>query len=125
MAVFGDDAAGYSIEVPTADTVEVFGWGFWSVELSSGFDAQVLNACSVKPRGAVLVIHMTRLKPMREQGQAAFGRVFDSLTELGLTTSIVTANALTKLQLMRLARESGVASSIEWVNEESEFGRNT
>jgi hypothetical protein len=124
MAIFGDDAAGYSVSSPGFGSVEVVGWGFWSAELASAFAERVLEVCRSQSRGLRLTIDMTRLKPMREEGQVSFGQVLRSASGLGISQlSIVTSNALTKLQLVRLSTEAGVGDAVTWLDGEKGLGR--
>ena len=125
MLRVGDDTAGFSVSYsPTGGTL-VFGWGFWDNEVALTFAAAVIEAC--QDRGGVpLTLDMSELKPMRDEGQRSFSQVLRSLQHLGIPrTSIVTANPLTKLQLVRLATENGTYGSIEWISATNRLGRGT
>jgi hypothetical protein len=100
------------------------GWGFWSVPVALAFASAVVDACKVQPKGLTLAIDMTRLKPMREEGQKSFALLMRSLKDVGVArTSVVTANPLTKLQLVRLTSESAPGATIEWTDESQSLGR--
>ena len=125
MDRIGDDSAGFSVgQDPVAGTVRVTGWGFWSPAVAASYATKVVAACRDKP-GAGLVLDMTDLKPMREEGQRAFATVMRSLPALGVTrVSIVTASQMTKLQLVRLASENGASAYVQWVSGVSAMARN-
>src|SRR6187455_1117032 len=108
MDRIGDDTAGFGVgHDPVAGAVQVTAWGFWSSDVAASFATQVVGACRDKP-GAGLVLDMTDLKPMREEGQRAFATVMRALQSLGVSrVSIVTSSQLTKLQLVRLVSENG------------------
>ena len=117
MQRVGDDTAGFSIDSPPTGGVRVTGWGFWSAQVAKAFPSAVFEACRGRQQGLALVVDMRDLKPMREEGQRSFSDVLRSLKGLGISrTSIVTTNPLTKLQLVRLAAETGAASGIDWVS---------
>src|SRR5690349_1619833 len=126
MQRIGDDTTGFTVEVPSPGSIRVTGWGFWSVDVALAFANTVIDACRAQPRGASLRIDMSKLKPMRDQGQQAFGALMRAVRDLGLsTTSVVTANPLTKLQLVRLATESAPGVRVDWVDEANELTRRT
>src|SRR5688572_12291013 len=101
MQTFGNQDGGFSImfDAPTR-TLVVTGWGFWSVATAASFSIEVLAACADEG-ASVLVLDASGLKPQREEGQASFGQVLAALRRLKITrASIVTGNALTRLQLL-------------------------
>jgi hypothetical protein len=68
---------------------------------------------------------MKDLKPMREEGQRSFATLMKSLPSLGISsTSVLTTSHLTKLQLVRLATESGAGAGVEWISGTNSQGRN-
>jgi hypothetical protein len=124
MLRIGDDTTGFSIEVQAPGRVLVTGWGFWSVQVALAFASSVVDACRAQPKGLKLVVDMSRLKPMRDEGQRSFALLMRSLRDVGVShTSVITTNPLTKLQLVRLASESGAGSAIEWSDEALDLGR--
>jgi hypothetical protein len=113
----GNDQAGFSVDYTPVNGLCVAGWGFWSVDVALAFATTVLEACGQAPRGAALTLDLRELKPMREEGQQSFSSLLRGAPILGITSlSIVTANPLTKLQLVRLVADSGSASSVQWLN---------
>lgn len=125
MDRIGDTSAGFSVgHDPVAGTVRVTAWGFWTPGVATSFATKVVGECRDKP-GSGLVLDMTDLKPMREEGQHAFATVMRSLPSLGATrVSIVTSSQMTKLQLVRLASENGASAYVQWVNGTSVMARN-
>jgi hypothetical protein len=123
MLRVGTDSAGFSIDSPASGGIVVVGWGFWSVEVATAFALSVIDACRARPRGAALVFEMSNLKPMRDEGQQSFSAILRALPGLGVArTSMVTTNPLTRMQLTRLATESGI-NGVEWVNGTNEMAR--
>jgi hypothetical protein len=124
MLRVGDDTAGFSVDFTSTGGIVVSGWGFWDPQVAVAFAASVLEACREQRPGATLTLDMSELKPMREEGQQSFSHVLRSLQKLGISqTSIVTTNPLAKLQLVRLATESGTYSAIQWINATNRLGR--
>ena len=118
MAHFGDDEAGFSVllDDPTR-TVRVKAWGFWTPKIAGEFARTVMDTCR-SVRNASLSMDLTGLKPQREEGQAAFAEVMGALPKLALArTSIRGANALTKLQLLRIAKEHAVRELVQFTGE--------
>lgn len=105
MATYGDDRAGFSIDGPS-DAVVVTARGFWSIELCAQLAPAVMEALRAKGARAALRFDLTELRPLREEGQAAFRSVMIQAL-LGGTRHIEFrgASALTKLQILRLRRE--------------------
>jgi hypothetical protein len=124
MKRIGDAAAGFSVVFdPNAGAVQVRGWGFWSATISSSFAASVAEICNASPRGSALAIDMTELKPLRDEGQEAFGTLMRLLRGLGVgKTTVATTSQLTKLQLLRLVAEHGMKNSVQFTNASSEKG---
>jgi hypothetical protein len=115
MKRVGDDQAGFSVAFDTElGAVRVRGWGFWSVEVATAFAKTVGDVCHTSPKGSALLMEMTGLKPMRDEGQQSFGALVAALPKLGIArTTVTTDSPLTKLQLLRLASEHAIKGSIE------------
>jgi len=116
MPMFGTDADGFSItfEEPS-QLLRVRAYGFWPPEVAAAFAASVLQACQPPRRARELVVDAADLKPQREEGQAALRSVFAALPRLGIgRASVLTGNALTKLQLLRLANAGPTSAMIEF-----------
>ena len=124
MQRVGDDSAGFSVDHPAPDRILVRAWGFWSVQVAAAFEPTVADACRSWPRGAVLILDMSDVKPMREEGQQSLSQLLRSLPKLGVTqVSIVTTNPLAKLQLVRLVAESRTGTPVEWIAGTNQLAR--
>jgi hypothetical protein len=124
MRRVGDDTAGFSVDLPGGPGIVVKGWGFWRREVAAPFAGRVVEVCRSQPRGAGLRLDMSELKPMREEGQQSFRDLLRSLPGLGLSrVLIITGNPLTRMQLTRLATDTGTYDSIEWASPPSSLGR--
>lgn len=124
MKRVGDTAAGFSVVFdPESAAVKVRGWGFWSAAISSSFATSVSEVCNANPRGSALVIDMSDLKPLREEGQQAFSMLMRLLRGLGVgKTTVATTSHLTKLQLLRLVADQGMKDSVQFTNASGEKG---
>ena len=122
----GDDQSGFSIRYDPVDgRIEVTGRGFWNVEVATAFATTVMAALRERPEAKQLLLDMGELKPMREEGQKSFANLIRALPSLGITrTHIVTTSQLTKLQLVRIATETGTSASIQWINSINALARN-
>jgi hypothetical protein len=77
----------------------------------------VYEVCKASPKGASLLMDMSELKPLREEGQKSFGALIRMLPGLGIAkTSVHTSSQLTKLQLLRLVAEHGMKNAVEFTS---------
>jgi hypothetical protein len=84
------------------------GVGFLGPEIASSLVRSVAAECSFAARPVRLLVDVTRLLPQRDEGQAAFGDLMTSVTMLGeASVAVVFSNMITKMQLLRLAKERG------------------
>lgn len=100
------------------------GWGFWNPNVADAFAATVSEVCNASPRGAALLMDMSELKPLREEGQRSFGTLIRLLRGLGVgRTAVTTASHLTKLQLLRLVAEHGAKDSVQFTSTDADCGQ--
>ncbi|HEX6273059.1 MAG TPA: hypothetical protein VFZ53_08465 [Polyangiaceae bacterium] len=127
MDSVGDENAGFSFGFDSPKGVfEVRAWGFWNVDIATAFGVRVVGMLGQQPGAKRLVLDMTALKPMREEGQRSFANVCRALRNVGVTnTTVVTSSQLTKLQLARIVTESGASTTVQWVSGTAENMRNT
>lgn len=117
MSTHGDSDQGFTIE-SGGEGVSVMTWGFWSVDFVPQFLPAVLAAlerwaAEQKGRGVTLVIDLKQLRPLRDEGQAAFRTLMTRVLADGVTSlELKGASALTKLQMLRLIRELGAQDRI-------------
>ena len=118
MKTIGDDQTGFSVSFDTeARAVRVRAWGFWSVDVAGAFVRTVAEVCLAGQRGGTMLLDMTGLKPMRDEGQAAFGSLMAALPKLGIArASVLSDNPLTRLQLLRLVSEHGRKHCVEFTS---------
>jgi hypothetical protein len=118
MPKFGSDADGFSVTFEDASrSLRVKAWGFWGPEVAASFATTVIDACRSARRATEVVVDATDLKPQRDEGQLALTTFLGALPGLGITqASIVTANPLTKLQLMRIAGSTASKSIIQFTS---------
>jgi hypothetical protein len=118
MKRIGDDQAGFSVTLDAeAGAVRVRAWGFWSVEVATAFAGTVAEVCYGGPKGRALLMDMTGLKPMRDEGQQSFGTLMAALPKLGIARASVAIDShLTKLQLLRLVAEHGRKDCVQFTS---------
>lgn len=108
MQTIGTPEAGFSVGLDTNDkVVRIVGWGFWDRDVANDFDRVVIEVCRYVPAGTSVSMDMSLLKPLRDEGQLAFAKTIAMLKDSKITkVSVTTASQLTKLQLLRIAREA-------------------
>lgn len=113
----GDDSAGFYVERDdAAKLVRVVAWGFWSVTVATPFSRLIIESCRAVPAGSSLLLDLSQLKPMRDEGQAAFSIALTMLRGMGWgPISLVTTSHLTKLQLMRIIKQAWPTAAVEFI----------
>jgi hypothetical protein len=110
MPRVGTELTGFTVETG-GEAVRVEAWGFWGAEVAEVFASNVVEACRVARAPVRLIVDVRELKPQREEGQAAFRDMMVGAARLGVSHAVmVVTNAITKLQLARLASEKGAGS---------------
>lgn len=112
----GNDEAGFSLSVEADDSaLEIVGFGFWSRETASSFFPAVRDALNIHPRVTRLVFDYRDLKPLRDEGQDGFRQVLIALRTMTHPSAlIITSSPLTRLQLLRIVKESGCSDLVEF-----------
>jgi len=101
----GDESEGFTID-NGGDFVLVTARGFWSAETADKMAESVLTALA--GRRQPLIFELSELRPLRDEGQLAFKALFKRALARGTPRIVVrSASAMTKLQMMRIARETG------------------
>ena len=108
MRSFGTEDSGFAVDYRSGGrTVVVRAWGFWDPALAAAFPGAVTEACQEATPPFGLLLEVSQLKPQREAGQGAFRALMTALREGGpARTAVVFENAITKMQLTRIARET-------------------
>jgi hypothetical protein len=101
----GDDREGFSVELdPRTNVVRVAAWGFWGPEVAAAFSDQVLLVCADARTRFAMFVDCAGLSPQRSEGQDAWGRLMLEVDARVGRASAVVPNAVTRLQLVRLAK---------------------
>ncbi len=116
MIKVGDEIAGFSIAAEIGEHVlRIVGHGFWSVETARSFGPRVCEAMASHSRVGRLVFDFRLLKPLRDEGQDGFRQVLEALrTIISPEVSVMTSSPLTRLQLLRIVKESGCGEFVEF-----------
>jgi hypothetical protein len=112
---FGTDDQGFEVgAVDSAQTIHVRMWGFWNADTASRFADVVHEACSA---GGVsfVAIDATELKPMRDVARDAFGSMLAGLPTYKVRRVLLAAGPLTRLQLLRIAKERAEDDLVRFV----------
>jgi hypothetical protein len=111
----GDTEAGFEVAFDAATrTVRVDAWGFWRIGIAPSFRDTVLDACRGGNNATRLHMEMVRLKPLREEGEEAWLDILTKVPNEGIEAIVVTTNSLTKLQLLRIARQSASKNIVQF-----------
>jgi hypothetical protein len=103
----GDDREGFSVELdPRANVVRVAAWGFWGPAVAAAFSTEVLVVCADARARFALLADCSGLNPQRSEGQEAWGRLMLATGARVARAFAVVPNAVTKLQLVRIAKAS-------------------
>lgn len=116
MIKIGDEVAGFYVTPDVGDQVlRVVGHGFWSAEVALTFGPRVHDALQAYPRVTHVVFDFRQLKPLRDEGQQGFSQVLSALRmTTPLQVSVMTSSPLTKLQLLRIVKETGCGGWVEF-----------
>ncbi len=105
MRTYGDNKEGFSVDV-VGGAVLVTARGFWSAEVADALGPAVTSALRGEGRRTRLIFEVADLRPLRDEGQAAFKAVIAQVLAGGASEVVIRASsALTKLQMLRIARE--------------------
>jgi hypothetical protein len=107
---FGTQESGFSADYEAAsNAVLVHAWGFWDATLAATFASRVLGLCAQARRQFTLRLDGSRLLPQRAEGQEALRQFAVGLSRFEAERVVaIIPNSITKLQLVRILKESGV-----------------
>jgi hypothetical protein len=108
----GTDGGGFRL---TSGTVEfrIEGWGYWTPDVVSAFRRQAPPAARKLGADGLFVFDAKLMKPQGTDGQDALRELFRLLAALPFARgSVMAANALTRMQITRLLRESALDGRI-------------
>lgn len=104
---FGDQKEGFDVDSRQGSVV-VTARGFWSADLAAQLVPAVLPQVRAQGHPTSLVFELAELRPLRDEGQIAFKELILSSLKSGVHEVVIrTPSALTKLQMLRIAREIG------------------
>jgi hypothetical protein len=105
---YGSQAAGFRL-TNTATEFRLEGWGYWTPEVIATFRKHApIAAWKLSALGA-FVFDAKQMRPLSIDGQEALRELFRALSAVPFAKgSVLTENALTRMQLIRLVREGGL-----------------
>jgi hypothetical protein len=104
----GDDEEGFTVELDlVTNIVHVAAWGFWGTDVARAFSRDVLAVCAGARMPFGLLVDCARLHPQRSEGQEAWSDLMRDLRARVGRIGVVAPNAVTKLQLARIAKATG------------------
>jgi hypothetical protein len=102
---FGTADEGFELRADEAQTMHIRMWGFWSAGTANLFSGAVIGACA-SAGVSTLTIDAEALKPLRDVGQDAFGAMLAAVGAYKVKrVRVAAAGPLTRLQLLRIAKE--------------------
>lgn len=111
----GSEAGGFRLSAPAGGTLRVTVWGYWTPDVARVFAVDALAAGQKLMPTSTLVVEAAELKPQGPDGQDAWRSLFRGLVALTYVRAVIVgANALTRMQLARLVRESGLDGRMEF-----------
>ena len=115
---FGTSDDGFRVTVYRNESaVRVDCWGFWPQEVAESFAQETISGCRSAIPPFHLLVDASDFKPQSDEGQAALRRVLRYLATAEVASAVVSAgNILTRMQLNRIANESGVSSVVAFTD---------
>jgi hypothetical protein len=122
MKQLGGDESGFSLNL-RGSVVLVRVWGYWEAELAHQFAPAVLQLCRTVGKPFRMIIDGAALKPQGEDGQQAFRELVAGVIGLGLVrAAVIVKNSLTRIQLMRITKESAATNWVYIASEAADAG---
>ena len=114
----GDGNDGFRLtEYRNESAIRIDCWGFWPAEVAESFARETISGCRSAIPPFHLLVDASDLKPQSDEGQAALQRTFRYLATAEVASAVVSAgNILTRMQLNRIANESGVSSVVAFTD---------
>src|SRR5262245_53867368 len=103
MVRFGTTQEGFDIsfDEPTR-VIRVQLRGFWDADVARKFAPAVIEAWQVANNPTGLMLDAAGLRPQRDEGEEAIGKLMSALGELGVAqVTVTTDSAIARLQLLR------------------------
>jgi hypothetical protein len=113
-AEVGTNAGGFRIVGTAQGLLRLTVWGYWSPDVVRSFGVDGPAALQRLMPTSALVVDANELKPQGADGQEALRVLFRALTGVALAkATVISVNALTRMQLARLLRECGVDGRVD------------
>jgi hypothetical protein len=113
-AEVGTSAGGFRVVGTAQGLVRVTVWGYWPEDVVRAFTNDGPSALQRLMPNGIVVVDANELKPQGTDGQEALRALFRALTGLVFAkATVVSGNALTRMQLARLLRECGVDGRVD------------
>ena len=113
-AEVGTSAGGFRLVGTAQGLLRVTAWGYWPAEVVRAFAIDAPTALQRVGHSGTLLVDASELKPQGADGQDALRLLFRGLKSFALAKAmVISSNALTRMQLARLLRESGVDGRVE------------
>lgn len=111
----GSEAGGFRLSANATSTLRMTVWGYWTPDVARAFAVDAQAAAQKLMPTSTLVVEAAELKPQGPDGQDAWRSFFRGLVPLTFARAVIVGpNALTRMQLARLLRESGVDGRVEF-----------
>lgn len=111
----GSEAGGFRISANATGTLRVLVWGYWTPDVARAFAVDAPAAAQKLMPTSTVVVEGAALKPQGPDGQDAWRTLFRALVPLTFARAVIVGtNALTRMQLARLLRETGVDGRVEF-----------
>ena len=103
--------AGFALQLgPPGRLIQGRAWGFWGRPVAERFQRELSDTLRQIERPSRLLLDMSQLLPQSDEVQVLLRQAMSSASLAGLgQAAIIVTNAITKLQLTRLAREARVS----------------
>lgn len=113
----GSEAAGFRLVYPPGGrTLRIEAWGYWSPEVAAAFGRESASACRELSGPVSLVFDAMRLKPQSADGQGALRVMMKSVAGARISGGrVLVDNILTRMQLLRIAKECGLDRLLQFV----------
>jgi hypothetical protein len=113
-AEVGTGTGGFRLVGTAQGLLRITGWGYWQEDVVRSFAVDAIAALQKLAPSGTLVLDASELKPQGAGGQEALRVLFRGLVSHTLAkATVISGNALTRMQLARLLRECGVDRRVE------------
>jgi hypothetical protein len=113
-AEVGTSAGGFRIAGAAQGLLRLTIWGYWPQDVVRSFGTDATAALQRLMPASTVVVDANDLKPQGPDGQEALRVLFRALASVMFAkATVLSGNALTRMQLARLLRECGVDGRVD------------